>query len=131
MKNDGDDTILDAVVDEVNENEADDVKDDRAGTNPVSKIFAVQRHYEPLFVGPERLFESRKLQFKTRSVPSNRQPQGEAIIEIIRLATRKLHPDCQIEYKPFKCLRPHKPSTMLTEAGYRPLNAFARLSNGY
>ncbi|PWN31300.1 uncharacterized protein FA14DRAFT_184004 [Meira miltonrushii] len=130
-KNDSDDTVLDVVVDEVYENEADDAKDDRAGTNPISKIFAVQRHYEPLLVGPERHFESRKLQFETRIVPGNRQSQGEAIIDIIRLATRKLHPDCQIEYIPFKYLRLHKPSTMLTEAEYRALNAFARLWNSY
>jgi GIY-YIG catalytic domain len=129
---DSDDTYSDSVVDEVNENEADDAEDDHAETNPVSKTFAaVQRHYEPLVFGPERLFESSKLQFKNRTVPNSRQHQGEAIIETIRFATRKLHPDGQIEYILFKCHPPHNPSTMLTEAVDRALNAFARLSNGY
>ena len=59
---DSDDTYSNSVVDEANENEADVAEDDHAGTNPISKTFAaVQRHYEPLVFGPERLFESSKL----------------------------------------------------------------------
>ncbi|PWN36462.1 uncharacterized protein FA14DRAFT_845 [Meira miltonrushii] len=128
---DSDDTYSDFVVDEVNENEADDAEDDYAGTNSVSKTFAaVQRHYEPLTFGPERLFESSKLQFKTRTLPNSRQ-QGEVIIETIRFATRKLYADGQIEYILFKCPNPHKPAMVLAEAVDRALNAFARLSNGY
>ncbi|MCO5613632.1 hypothetical protein L7F22_067910 [Adiantum nelumboides] len=128
---DSDDTYSDFVVDEVNENEADDAEDDYAGTNSISKTFAaVQRHYEPLIFGPERLFESSKLQFKTRTVPNSRQ-QGEVIVETIRFATRKLYADGQIEYILFKCPSPHKPAMVLAEAVDRALNAFARLSNGY
>ena len=91
----------------------------------------VQRHYEPLVFGPDRLFESSKLQFKTKILPNRKQHQSEVIIETIRFATRKLQPDGQIEYILFKCLPTHKPSTVLTEAVVKALNAYARLSIGY
>ncbi len=38
---DSDGTYSDSIVDEANENKADDAEDDHAGTNPVSKTFAV------------------------------------------------------------------------------------------